>query len=86
MAIYIPKIDKTLAISFSNSFFRSTNYWNAKLYDGKQRATKKMYKDMMKKENRKKGNQWHQINLGAGLILHGFMTNAANAVLEIRVK
>lgn len=83
--IYIPKINKTLAISFFVPFFCRTNYWNAKLFDGKQNATKKMYKEMMKKENRKEGNLWFQINLGNGLKLNGFMTNGGKAKLVIHV-
>lgn len=82
---YFPEINKTLATAMTIPFFCRTKYWNAKLYDGKQVPSKKMYEDLMKKGNWKEGGKWHQIKFGNGLILNGFMSNGGKVWLLIHL-
>ena len=88
---YIPDLDKTLAIMYSVPFdynlFR--NWWNVKLYSGRQEANKQTFSDM-ERSNKVEGpfkgdNSWHTRNLGLGFSVKGAMGSTGQSKLEIKV-
>ena len=91
LTYYIPDLDKTLAIMYSVPFdynlFR--NWWNVKLYSGRQEANKQTFSDM-ERSNKVEGpfkgdNSWHTRNLGLGFSVKGAMGSTGQSKLEIKV-
>uniref|UniRef100_A0A679KL36 mRNA n=1 Tax=Oulactis sp. TaxID=2093647 RepID=A0A679KL36_OULSP len=78
----------TLAVLFSVPYDYNlySNWWNVRVYSGKQRATQYMYEKLYYDYSPFKGdNGWHSRNLGYGLKCRGFMNSSGKAVLEIQV-
>ena len=88
---YIRDLDKTLAIMYSVPFdynlFR--NWWNVKLYSGRQETNKQMFSDMEcsnKVEGPFKGdNTWYIRNLGSEFSVKGAMGGTGQSKLMITV-
>ena len=78
----------TLAVMFSVPFDYTyyENWWNVKVYKGKNPADETMYKDLYYKSNPFKGDDsWHEKSLGYGLQVRGCMASSGKATLEICV-
>lgn len=88
MAYYIPDMDKTLAVMFSIPFDYNlyNNWWNVKLFRGRDRANYYMYYFMYHYGHPFKGdNGWHHSNLGLGLKMRGSLASSGQAMLRIHV-
>ena len=88
---YIPDLDKTLAIMYSVPFdynlFR--NWWNVKLYSGRQKADKQTFSNMESSKELegpfKGDNTWHTRNLGSEFSVKGAMGGTGQSELVITV-
>ncbi|XP_020901104.2 DELTA-stichotoxin-Hcr4a [Exaiptasia diaphana] len=76
----------TLAVLFVVPYNKLSfsNWWNVKVYNGRKMADWRMWKELYNK-NPFPANAWHQRNLGYGVKVKGYMTNAGEATLQIRI-
>ena len=84
---YIKGLNKTFAIMYSVPFDYNlySNWWNVKLYSGRQEATKEVFKEMYDSDPFKGDNGWHTRDLGSGLYVNGAMASPGQTHLEINV-
>ena len=87
LAYYVPSIRRTVAIMYSVPFdyFWYENWWNLKLYRGRRRASRNMFKDLYYRANPFRANGWHDRDLGSDCKFRGVMSNSGKATLEIHV-
>ena len=77
---------KAIAVMFSVAFDYNifSNWWNVKIYPGKERATHDMYKSMYYNDPFKGDNSWHIENVN-GFQVKGTMTNCGECLLQLRI-
>lgn len=89
MTYYIPKINETLAVMFYVPVVYYDNWWNVKLYKGKQEATESIYKEMFQMGNDPlKGNDaWYHryLNSNDTIKMRGAMASSGTTTLQINV-
>ena len=87
VAYYIRNIDKTISVMFSVPFdyIFYENWWNARLYNGNQRADYDQYKELYYDADPFRADGWHERSLGSGLKFRGSMSSSGTATLEIHV-
>ena len=87
VAFYVPGIRRTVAVMYSvpYSYWWHENWWNVKLYFGRIRADRRMFKDLYYRANPFKANGWHERYLGSACKFRGVMSNSGQSTLEIHV-
>ena len=81
LAYYIPDIDKTLAVMWSDPY-KIRNKWNIGLFDGKREADSAIFRDL---QNHARASD--NVPLGSGLIATGEIPNDNSLItLEIHVR
>ena len=85
-AYYMKGAHKTIAVMFSVTFDYNifSNWWNVKIYPGKERATHDMYKSMYYNDPFKGDNSWHIENVN-GFQVKGTMRNCGECLLQLRI-
>ena len=75
------------SVPFDYNLFR--NWWNVKLYSGRQEASKKTLNDMYRSDKVhgpfKGDNSWHTRNLDSGFSVNGAMGGTGQSELVITV-
>ena len=89
MTYYIQEINETLAVMFYVPVVYHKNWWNIKLYKGKQEATELIYNEMFKEGNKPlRGNDaWYHryLNSNDTIKMRGAMASSGNTALQIKV-
>ena len=88
VAFHVPGIRRTVAVMYSvpYSYVSRQNRWNVKLYTGKKRADRPMFRDLYNhKANPFKANGWHERDLGSNYKFRGVMSSSGQSTLEIHV-
>ena len=85
-AYYMKDAHKTIAVMFSVPFDYNifSNWWNVKIYPGKERATHDVYKSMYYNDPFKGDNGWHVKNVD-GFQVKGTMTSCGGCLLQLRI-
>ena len=85
-AYYMKDAEKTIAVMFSVPFDYNlfSNWWNVKIYPGKERATHDMYESMYYNDPIQGDNGWHVKNVD-GFQVKGTMTSCGGCLLQLRI-
>ena len=83
---YMTDAHKTIAVMFHIPFDYNlySNYWDVKIYAGKERATLDMYKSMYYNHPFEGDNGWHIKDVD-GFQVKGTMTNGGKCLLQLRI-
>ena len=85
-AYYMEGADKTIAVMFSVPFDYNfySNWWDVKIYPGKEIATHDVYHSMYYNHPFEGDNGWHIKNVD-GFQVKGTMTNGGGCLLQLRI-